>query len=60
MPQPPAEQRWAEIIDRHKRSGQTIREFAEDNDVNPSTLAWWRSRLKKRREECKLDGEPLV
>lgn len=41
----PAAARWSALIDRHERSGQTLRAFAADNDINPNTLAWWRSRL---------------
>ena len=41
----PAAARWAAIIDRQEASGLTIRAFASMNDLNPSTLSWWRSRL---------------
>ncbi len=51
MPQTRAEKRWTEIIDRHNQSGQTIKAFAEANDLNARTLAWWRSRLKRARQE---------
>ncbi len=45
MSQTPATRRWSAIVGRHEQSGLTIRQFAEANDLNPNTLAWWRTRL---------------
>lgn len=47
MPTSPAALRWATIIESQERSGQTVRQFARDQGLNPNTLAWWRSRLKR-------------
>lgn len=47
MPQTPAAKRWSAIIDRQEASGLTIRQFAKDNDLNPGTLTWWRTKLKR-------------
>ena len=40
-----AADRWHAIIDRFEASDQTLREFAESNDLNRKTLAWWRWEL---------------
>lgn len=45
MAQTPAAARWSALIEQHEASGLTIKAFAEQKGVNPSTLAWWRSRL---------------
>lgn len=54
----PAAARWSALIDRHERSGQTLRAFAADNDINPNTLAWWRSRLG--RVQRPASAEPFL
>jgi len=36
----PAAVRWSRLIEQQEGSGQFIREFAADNDLNPNTLAW--------------------
>ena len=68
MARPETEKRWTEIIDQHEASGLSIRAFAQRKGVNPSTLAWWRSRLGravsrgKRKskvfQELTVRGEP--
>jgi transposase-like protein len=45
----PAATRWSMLIDQLEASGQTVRAFATEHDLNPSTLAWWRSRLGRGR-----------
>jgi len=40
-----AADRWHAIIDRFETSGQSLREFADANDLNKKTLAWWRWEL---------------
>ncbi len=45
MSTPRAADRWHAIIDRFETSGQTLREFADANDLNKKTLAWWRWEL---------------
>jgi len=49
MARTPAAERWSHLIDQHEASGLTIRAFAEKVDVNPRTLAWWRSQLGAKR-----------
>lgn len=52
MARTPAAKRWTALIDQQEASGLTIRAFAEQVDVNPRTLAWWRCQLgrsKKRK-----------
>ena len=39
--------RWAGLVRRWRRSGQTAREFAESAGVNAGTLAYWAWRLKR-------------
>ena len=38
-------QHWAELVAHHEQSGMTIRQFAQDHDINPHTLSYWRSKL---------------
>lgn len=52
----PAAARWSAIIDRHEASGLSIREFAEENDLNPSTLGWWRSKLGRAHAQSRPVG----
>lgn len=42
-----ARERWAGLVRRWRRSGQTGREFAEATGVNAGTLAHWAWRLKR-------------
>jgi len=39
--------RWAGLVRRWRRSGQTAREFAASAAVNAGTLAYWAWRLKR-------------
>lgn len=50
----PAAARWSAIIDEQEASGQTLRAFAAERGLNPSTLGWWRSRLGRTSR-----GKPL-
>lgn len=45
----PTARRWANLLTQLARSGLTLREFAAQRDLNASTLAWWRTRLRKPR-----------
>lgn len=47
MPHTPASLRWGALVEAHARSGLTTRAFADREDVNPRTLAWWRWRLRR-------------
>ncbi len=42
-----AARRWRALVDAHAASGLTNRAFAAQHDINPRTLAWWRSRLRR-------------
>ena len=39
--------RWAGVVRRWRRSGQTARAFAQSAGVNTGTLAYWAWRLKR-------------
>ncbi len=39
---------WAEIIERHQRSGMTIAAFAAQEGIGAKRLRIWRSRLQRR------------
>lgn len=51
MPQTRAEKRWSKLVEKHNASGLTTKAFAEQNNVNARTLAWWRSRLRRLSSE---------
>jgi len=51
----PATLRWAELIAEQERSGLTSRAFAERRGINPSTLAWWRSKLRAARQRTSME-----
>jgi hypothetical protein len=42
---------WAARVREWKQSGQTLRQFVEGKPFKPSTLRWWSTRLRQRREE---------
>jgi transposase-like protein len=44
-----ARDRWAGLVRRWERSGQTARQFAQSAGVNAGTLAYWAWRLKRER-----------
>jgi hypothetical protein len=50
--------RWAGLVRRWRRSGQTAREFAESAGVNAGTLTYWAWRLK-REGKAKGGGDEL-
>ena len=52
-----AQDRWARLVRRWRRSGQTSREFAESAGVNAGTLAYWAWRLK--RETSVAEGRQV-
>lgn len=43
--------RWAELVRRWRRSGQTAREFAESAGINAGTLSHWAWRLRRKERE---------
>ncbi len=42
------ERAWRNRLRRHERSGLTVREFCEREDVAPHQFFWWRRELKQR------------
>ena len=51
MPLPETTQRWSALVTDLQQSGLPIREFAARRDVNPKTLAWWRTKLVRAAVE---------
>ena len=43
----PAARRWRALVEEHAASGLTNKAFAAKKDINPRTLIWWRTQLKK-------------
>lgn len=50
------ESKWRALIGEQEASGLTVREFAEARGVAPSTLFWWRSKLRRghRADDAQL------
>jgi transposase-like protein len=46
-----SESKWRALISEQERSGLSVREFADVHGVTPSTLYWWRSKLKRRQPD---------
>ena len=44
----PAAARWSVLVREFEASGLGRTEFARLKNVNPSTLGWWRSQLKRQ------------
>jgi hypothetical protein len=47
MQDTPAARRWRALVEEHAASGLTNKAFAAKKKINPRTLVWWRSHLKK-------------
>ena len=45
--------KWIGLVGQFERSSQTTREFALEHGLNPRTLTWWKSAL--RRETRKVE-----
>lgn len=43
------ESKWRALIKEQDASGLTVREFAATRGVAPSTMFWWRCKLRRRR-----------
>ena len=43
------ESKWRALIDEQEASALTVREFAAARGVAPSTMFWWRSKLRRDR-----------
>lgn len=46
-----SETRWSRLVQDLEASGRRLREFAAEHDVNPNTLAWWRSHFRRRERQ---------
>ena len=44
------EKLWAARVEAWQASGQTARQFAEGKGFAPSTLAFWKSKLKRKSQ----------
>ena len=44
------EKLWAARVEAWQASGQTARRFSEGKGFAPSTLAFWKSKLKRKKE----------
>lgn len=42
------ERQWRKRVLKHEKSGLTVREFCEREDLTHHQLAWWKSELKRR------------
>lgn len=42
----PTAQRWARLVAALEQSNLTAKAFAAQHNVSPSTLSWWRGRLR--------------
>ena len=40
---------WSKLVAEYRKSGQSAAQFASRRGLNPRTLAWWGSRLGRRR-----------
>lgn len=38
---------WKKFVEALDESGQTVRDFAADRGLNPTTLGWWRSACRR-------------
>ena len=61
MQDTPAARRWRRLLEKQAASGLRDKPFARLHNVNPSTLAWWRSRLRHIDAAAKqLPAEEMV
>ncbi len=47
-----AEARWSALIDTFERSDLSAAAFCQQRTLNPQTFAWYRSRLRKQRQNA--------
>jgi hypothetical protein len=58
MSMSPAAMRWAALVAEFEGSMLSLQVFAERRGVNPSTLAWWRSRFRSMARTTALAVQP--
>jgi hypothetical protein len=51
---------WAERVRRWRASGASARTFAEAEGINPRTLQWWSSALKREGPSTFIDVTSIV
>jgi transposase len=51
---------WTTRVQRWRASGLTAREFSLREDINPGTLLWWSSRLKRARRDGAASSAPTL
>lgn len=56
----PAARRWRALVDAQTASGLSTKVFAAQRNLNPSTLSWWRSRLKREDPAPSLRTVPAT
>lgn len=49
---------WLELIAEQEASGLSIAAWCRDAGVNPATMYWWRSELKRRARATMGSGGP--
>ena len=54
---PERERRWRALMSEWEQSGQTMREFCRDRELNAYTFYGWRRELRRRDGESKSSGE---
>ena len=57
MPETPSTRRWRALVQAHAASGLSNADFAKAHGLNPSTLSWWRSRLKRPVAEIRAASQ---
>lgn len=60
MPDTPAARRWRSLLAEQAASGLSDAVFAQRHRINPRTLAWWRSTLRRRDREATAVFTELV
>ena len=50
----------AALVAKFERGGESAEEFARRQGMRPSTFAWWRSELKRRRRRQERERIELV
>jgi transposase-like protein len=45
---PQLERRWRELVERQRRSGESVRRFCERNSLSESSFHYWRAELARR------------
>ena len=49
---------WKAWVDALDASGQSVRSFAEEHDLHPITLGWWRSAFRREDDGASVRVAP--